>query len=161
MTELSARLLPDPDQHELLLSTLQRVNRACNAARAVALDQGVTIPAALRPLVKEEIERFKLPAAFVTPAVHRVRESITGAAGRRERFSDNQSLTLPGSALRWPASDRVAIPTAGGKRTVRVYVDPARGNLRPPLEGRDVTLRFRNGEFELVAAESRAGGATP
>ncbi len=147
------RILADTEQHELLLSTLQRVNRACNAARTAALEQGATTPAALRPRVKAEIERFKLPATFVTPALERVEESLTGPPGRRRRFSDNQSLTLPASALRWPATDRVAIPTAAGKRTVRVYVDPTRGSLRPPLEGRAVTLVFRNGEFELVAAD--------
>ena len=150
----AVRLLPDPDQHELLGSTLQRVNRACNAARAVALDQGDTTAEALRSIVKAEIERFKLPAAFVTPAVQRVQASLTGPAGRRQRFSDNQSLALPAAALRWPASDRVTLPTAAGKRTVRVYVDPAGGvGLRPPLEGRSVALVYRNGEFELHAVE--------
>ena len=34
-----------------------------------------------------------------------------------------------------------------------VYVDPRRGDLRPPLEGHDVSLIMRNGEFELVADE--------
>jgi hypothetical protein len=55
--------------------------------------------------------------------------------------------------MKWGASDRVSIPTGSGRRTIRVYVDPQRGGLRPPLEGRPASLVFRNGEFELVAAD--------
>jgi hypothetical protein len=54
--------------------------------------------------------------------------------------------------MRWSGSDRVALPTGAGRRTIRVYVDPRRGGLRPPLEGRPAALVFRNGEFELVAS---------
>jgi hypothetical protein len=46
----------------------------------------------------------------------------------------------------------VTLPTSAGKRTVRVYMDPARGGLRPPLEGRPAALVYRNGEFDLVDA---------
>ena len=56
--------------------------------------------------------------------------------------------------MKWPASDRVNLPTASGKRTVRVYLEPGRGSLRPPLEGKPTALVFRNGEFELVDAPS-------
>ncbi len=48
----------------------------------------------------------------------------------------------------------MSLPTASGKRTVRVYVEPGRGNLRPPLEGKAAALVFRNGEFELVDASA-------
>lgn len=149
---VTVRLLPDPDQHALLRSTLQRLNHACNAARAAALEQGVAGGAELRSLVKTEVGRLKLPSTLVTPALVRVQESVTGPAGRRQKFGEYQSVTLPPSVVKWPASDRVALPTASGKRTVRVYVDPQRGGLRPPLEGRPATLVFRNGEFELVDA---------
>ena len=38
---VSVRLLPDPDQHDLLAATLERVNKASNLARTRALEQGV------------------------------------------------------------------------------------------------------------------------
>ena len=98
-------------------------------------------------MVKEELDRFKLPATFVAPAVNRVEASLT-----RQKFGTYQSLVFPPAAVKWPASDRVTLPTAAGKRTVRVYMDPARGGLRPPLEGRPAALVYRNGEFELVEA---------
>jgi hypothetical protein len=150
----AVRLLPDADQHELLLSTLQRVNRASNAARAAALERGATSGNALRDVVRDELERFKLPTGFATPALRRVEASISGPPGRRQRFSENQSLVFPASSLRWSSSDRVVMPTAAGRRTIRVYVAPGgHGGLRPPLEGVDAGLVFRNGEFELVADE--------
>jgi hypothetical protein len=144
---VTVRLLPDPDQHDLLAATLERVNKASNLARTRALEQGVTGRGALRTVVKEELDRFKLPATFVAPAVQRVEASLT-----RQKFGAYQSLVLPPAAVKWPASDRVTLPTAAGKRTVRVYMDPARGGLRPPLEGRPAALVYRNGEFELVEA---------
>ena len=146
----TVRLLPDPDQHDLLRSTLQRVNRACDAARLAALDQDVDDGAALRTVVKEATERFKLPAGLSASVFERVQESLTGPPGRRQRFGDYQSLAIPASALKWTAGDRVTMPTSAGRRTIRVYVDATRGGLRPPLEGRGATLVFRNNEFELV-----------
>lgn len=152
MPQPPVRLLPDADQHELLGQTLERVNRACNAARTRLLERGVHDPSGvargeLRSVVKEELDRFKLPSPFVTPSVERV-----AAALRRQRFSTYQSLTLPAGAFKWGGADRVTLPTWAGRRTVRVYVDPLRGGLRPPLEGRSATLVYRNGEFELVEA---------
>jgi hypothetical protein len=144
---VTVRLLPDPDQHDLLAATLERVNKASNLARTRALEQGVSGRGALRTVVKEELDRFKLPATFVSPAVQRVEASLT-----RQKFGTYQSLVLPPASVKWPASDRVTLPTASGKRTVRVYMDPARGGLRPPLEGRPAALVYRNGEFELVEA---------
>ena len=136
----AVRLLPDADQHDLLRSTLQRVNLASNAARTAALERRVDGGADLRAIVKAEAERFKVPAGLLTPTTQRVQESITGPAGRRQKFGEYQSVTLPASALKWGASDRVSLPTGSGRRTIRVYVDPRRGGLRPPLEGRPASL---------------------
>jgi len=147
-TPVTVRLLPDPDQHDLLAATLERVNKASNLARTRALEQHVSGRAALRTVVKEELDRFKLPAAFVAPAVQRVEASLT-----RQKFGNYQSLVFPPASVKWPAADRVTLPTSAGKRTIRVYMDPAKGGLRPPLEGRSAALVFRNGEFELVEAE--------
>jgi|GEM_PF-1126588 len=151
--ELSAELLPDAEQHELLGATLQRVNKASNAALVAAVELGARSAADIRPLVKDEVERMGLPAPFVTPAVERVVKLAATVTGRKQRFSNYQSLALPAGSVKWPATDRVVMPTAAGKRTIRVRVDPSRGGLRPPLEGRSVALVFRNGEFVLVAVE--------
>jgi hypothetical protein len=143
----TVRLLPDPDLHDLLAATLERVNKASNLARTRVLEGSITGKAALRTVVKEELDRFKLPAAFVAPAVQRVEASLT-----RQKFGTYQQLVFPPASVKWPAADRVTLPTSAGKRTVRVYMDPAKGGLRPPLEGRPAALVFRNGEFDLVDA---------
>lgn len=146
-------LLPDPEQHKLLGATLERVNRASNAARAAALQRNVFAGTALRDVVKEEIERAKLPDGFVRPITDRVEASLKRRAGKQPKFSTYQSLTLPASAFKWGGSDRVTLLTAGGRRTVSVRVDRGRGDLRPPLSGRPASIVFRNGEFELHAAD--------
>jgi hypothetical protein len=148
------QLLPDAEQRKLLAATLERVNRASNAARAAALQRNVVSGASLREIVKEELDRAKLSDGFVTPTLQRVEASLRRRAGKQPKFSTYQSLTLPPSAFKWaPAADRVTMLTATGRRSIPVRVDTSRGELRPPLQGRPTSLVFRNDEFELHAAD--------
>jgi hypothetical protein len=146
-------LLPDAEQHKLLVATLERVNRVSNAARAAALQQNAFEGTALREIVKQELVRAKLPDGFSKPITERVELSLQRRAGKQQKFSTYQSLTLPPSAYKWNTSDRVTMLTAAGRRTISVRVDRSRGDLRPPLAGRPAMLTFRNGEFELLAAD--------
>ena len=129
------------------------MNRASNAARAAALQRNTFAGAPLREVVKEEVERAKLPEGFVKPVTERVERSLQRRAGKQPKFSTFQSLTLPASAFKWNTSDRVTMLTASGRRTIAVRVDKSRGDLRPPLAGWPAMLVFRNGEFELMAAD--------
>ena len=138
-----AQLLPDAEQREVLLATLSRANIASNAARARLLNESGSDA---RAVVKEEVARLGLPAALAGPITKRVNAQLRGP-----KFSAYQALALPASMAKWPATDRVTLATAAGRRTIHVYVDPSRGDLRAPLDGRDVSLVMRNGEFELVA----------
>lgn len=154
MTVDEVELLPDAEQHKLLGATLERVNRASNAARAAGLQRNVFEGPALRELVKEEVERAKLPEGLVRPITDRVAISLRRRAGKQQRFSTYQSLAMPASAFKWsPAADRVTMLTAAGRRSIAVRVDRSRGDLRPPLAGRPAALVFRNGEFELWATD--------
>jgi hypothetical protein len=147
-------LLPDPDQHKLLGATLERVNRVSNQARAAALQRNTFEGTALREIVKEEVERGKLPDGFVRPVADRVEASLRRRAGKQQKFSTYQSLAMPASAFKWPAAgDRVTMLTASGRRTIAVRVDRSRGDLRPPLAGRPTALVYRNSEFELWATD--------
>jgi hypothetical protein len=146
-------LLPDAEQHKLLGATLERVNRVSNLARAAALQQQVFSGSALREVVKAEVDKGKLPDGYVKPIADRVEASLQRRAGKQQKFSTYQALTLPASAFKWNTSDRVAMLTASGRRTIAVRVDMNRGDLRPPLSGRPTMLVFRNGEFELWAAD--------
>jgi hypothetical protein len=154
MTVDEVELLPDPEQHKLLTATLERVNRASNAARAAGLQHNVFAGAALREIVKAEVERAKLPDGFVRPIAERVEAALRRRAGKQQKFSTYQSLALPASAFKWSAAaDRVTMLTASGRRTIAVRVDRSRGDLRPPLAGRPAALVYRNGEFELWATD--------
>jgi hypothetical protein len=147
-------LLPDAEQHKLLGATLERVNRVSNAARAAGLQKNVFGGASLRELVKEEVERAKLPDGLVRPVTDRVAASLRRRAGKQPKFSAYQMLAMPASAFKWaPAADRVTMLTAAGRRTIAVRVDRSRGDLRPALAGRPAALVYRNGEFELWATD--------
>ncbi len=146
------RVLPDDTAHELLTNTLERVNRASNLARADALQRNVFAGTDLRDVVKEQVERGKLPEGFVTPITQRVEASLERRAGKQPKFSSYQSLTLPPSAYKW-GEGKVTMLTARGKRTIGVRVDLSQGGLRHPLAGRPVSIVYRNGDFDLVAAD--------
>jgi len=146
-------ILPDPTTYELLRATLERANKVSNLARAEALRRNVFAGRELRELVKDVVEKNKLPEAFVTPITDRVEISLERRAGKQPKFSTYQSLTLPAGAFKWSSDGKVALPTAKGRRTIAVRVDTARGGLRPPLEGRPAMIVFRNGQFDLLAAD--------
>ncbi len=146
-------LLPDAEQHKLLSATLERVNRVSNSARAAALQANAFSGVPLREIVKQEIEKGKLPEGFVKPVFDRVEQSLQRRAGKQQKFSTFQSLVLPASAFKWNTSDRVTMMTAAGRRTIAVRIDKSRGDLRPPLAGRPAMLVFRNQEFELMATD--------
>jgi hypothetical protein len=151
MATNEVQILPDPEQHEVLVATLERVNRVSNAARAAALARPSGGGGAeLRDIVSEEIERAKLPGGFHAPIVDRVQTALDR---RGKKFSTYQAVTLPASAFKWSSDGRVALPTAKGRRTIRVRVDMTRGGLRPPLEGRPTSIVYSNGEFALWAAD--------
>jgi hypothetical protein len=155
MTTLDeVELLPDPEQHKLLGATLERVNRASNAARAAGLQRNAFEGTALREIVKGEVEKAKLPEGFVGPITDRVELSLKRRSGKQPKFSNFQALAFRPAALKWaPAADRVTMLTASGRRTIAVRVDKSRGDLRPPLSGRPTALVYRNGEFELWATD--------
>src|SRR5262249_6069009 len=114
-------LLPDPEQHQLLRATLERVNRASNQARASALQHNAFEGTPLRELVKEEIEKAKLPDTFVRPVFDRVAASLKRRAGKQPKFSNFQSLAMPATAYKFAAAgDRVTMNTAAGRRTIAV-----------------------------------------
>jgi hypothetical protein len=146
-------VLPDPTAHELLRATLERANKVSNLARAEALRHKVFAGRELREVVKDVVEQHKLPETFVTPITERVEQSLGRRAGKQPKFSTYQSLTLPAGAFKWSSDGKVALPTAKGRRTIAVRVDTARGGLRPPLEGRPAMIVYRNGEFDLLAAD--------
>jgi hypothetical protein len=150
-------VLPDPETHQLLVTTLERVNKASNQARAAALQANLHGGRELRELVKGVVDAAKLPDALVTPITERVEASLQ-RRGKQTKFSAFQSLTFPAGALKWSSDGKVALPTAKGRRTIRVRVDTARGGLRPPLEGRPAMLVYRNGEFQLWAADVDRSG---
>ena len=90
-------LLPDADQHKLLIATLERVNRTSNTARAAALQRNVFEGSELREIVKAEVERAKLPDSLVRPTADRVEESLRRRTGKQQRFSQFQALAMPAS----------------------------------------------------------------
>src|SRR4051794_28972179 len=113
-------VLPDPETHQLLATTLERVNKASNQARAVALEAKVFSGRELRELVKGVVDAAKPPDSLVTATTDRVELSLTRRSGKQPKFSNYQALTLPAGAFKWSSDGKVAMPTAKGRRTIRI-----------------------------------------
>src|SRR4051794_25468792 len=141
-------LLPDAEQHKLLTATLERVNRASNAARAAGLQAQAFSGAPLREIVNDEIERAKLPDGFVTPAMERVERSLQRRAGKQQqKFSPSRDPAMPRAPFKWNTPEGVTLLAGWARRAIKVRADMSRGDLPPPLAGRPVMLLLRNGEF--------------
>ena len=154
-------LLPDADQHKLLSATLERVNRASNAARAAALQQQhVRGRAAARD--REGGDRAGQAARRLRAPGHRPGRGV--AAAPRGQAAEVLDVPVAHAARRRrssgtaPTGSRCSPPS--GRRTISVRVDRSRGDLRPPLAGRPATLVYRNGEFELLGRPTSSASPT-
>ena len=160
-------LLPDAEQHKLLVATLERVNRASNAARAAALQRNTFEGAGLREVVKEEVERAKLPDGFVRPILDRVEASLRRRAGKQPKFSQFQSLTLPAVGVQVgrlrprhdPHRGRTAHDLGARRpqprRPAAAALRPAREHRVPQRRVRAARGRRRTRARRLNAARSR------
>lgn len=142
MSPERVQLLPNPEQYEALRTTVVRANVASNAARVRLAGADTDV----RSVVIEEMGKLDLPAALAGSIIDRV-------GVQRDRFRQNQALVLAGTAVSWPAVDRVTLATAAGRRTVRVRVPLHVGELRPRLAERPVALTVSGDDLYLVAAD--------
>ncbi len=135
--------------------TLERVNKACNGARTRTSDRRSTA----RP-IRRRWSRRRWSGSSSRHALDGRTDRVV-AQPDPQKFGDLPvagAAALGGEVARL---DRVTLPTANGKRTVRVYVEPGRGSLRPPLEGKPTAFVFRNGDFESWSAPRRRRPSRP
>ena len=153
---------PTPSSTSCSSATLERVNRASNAARAAALQRNAFEGAPLREIVKEEVERAKLPDGFVRADHRPGRGSRCGAARASSRSSRQfQSLDAarrPRSSGAAPTASRCSPRRAGARSRCASTAAAATCGRRSRAGPR--ALVFRNGEFELWRPTSSASPTT-
>lgn len=156
---LSATFFPDPDQDALLRTTLERVNRACDAVGKAAFNAGVRPGPKFKDAIKEHsaavVERFGLASPYPSLVVARVAKAMETTPSKPPRFRDRQAIEYTAGQLKWSSPERVAFPTWKGRRNLRIHLDPKAGPvpLRAPLEGHASALVERNGRLFLDATD--------
>ena len=88
-------LLPDAEQHKLLVATLERVNRRATPRAPPRSRRTCSRCPAPRDREGRARRRRKLPDGFGKPITERVELSLQRRAGKQQKFSTFQSLTLP------------------------------------------------------------------
>jgi IS605 OrfB family transposase len=118
---LTGKLLPTPEQHQLLLETINQVNAASNWLSPIVREKRTVNKIALQKVVYQELkERFNLPAQYVVRVIARVCNAYK-ALPKKSRFdkviefSEFSTIDLDQRLLAFKGIDRVSIAIIRGR----------------------------------------------
>jgi hypothetical protein len=146
------KLLPAPEQVEVLRATLERANAACDHVSPVACESGTFREYALRTLVYGDLRAtYGLGAQIAQHCMAKVADAYTRDSTRQHRFRPtgslafddrNLSYALPAASVSiWALKGRQSIPFACGER---------QGRLLQTRRG-ESDLVYSNGQWFLLA----------
>jgi IS605 OrfB family transposase len=134
------KLLPSPEDHAALLSTLERANDAANVMSRVAWETRTLGQYALQKATYYDIKaRFGLTAQLVVRVTSKVVDAYKLDRKRLRVFRRHGSIAYDDRILRY-GTDRVSIWTVEGRRAIPFVCDDRSRRL----------LAFRQGESDLV-----------
>jgi putative transposase len=114
---LTGKLLPTPEQHQILLETIKQVNAASNWLSPIVREKRTVNKIALQKVVYQELkERFDLPAQYAIRVIARVCNAYK-ALPKKSRFdkviefSELAAIDLDKRLLAFKGIDRVSIAT--------------------------------------------------
>jgi putative transposase len=118
---LTGKLLPTPEQHQILLETIKVINAASNWLSPIVQRKRTVNKIALQKVVYQELkERFNLPAQYAVRVIARVCNAYK-ALPKKSRFekviefSEFSAIDLDQRLLAFKGIDRVSIATVKGR----------------------------------------------
>jgi IS605 OrfB family transposase len=118
---LTGKLLPTPDQCQILLETIKTINAASNWLSPIVREKRTVNKIALQKVVYQELkERFNLPAQYAVRVIARVCNAYK-ALPKKSRFdkviefSELAAIDLDQRLLAFKGIDRVSIATIKGR----------------------------------------------
>jgi len=146
-------MAPTPEQHDLLLRTMEQVNAACNYAVASAFEHNTFHRFNLHHLVYSQIrEQFSLNSHLATSAINKTTSALSRKPRRRATFRSTGALPYRKISMRFKDDlHSVSITTLEGRVLVPLVLhDYAESRLREYGWQGYAELSYCNGQFYLI-----------
>ncbi len=145
------KLQPTPNQHKLLLETLERANSACNQISLIAFDQKVFNKFDLQGICYHTIKQeFSLTAQIIVRCVSKVSDAYKLDNTTRRRFKPRGAIAYDARILRYTSEQEVSIWTVDGRETIPYVCSEQSLELLKQQRGQS-DLVFIKGQFYLFA----------
>ncbi len=147
------KLLPTPDQAELLRRTLERANAACNAISAYAWERWTFGKYPLQKAIYADIRQtFDLSAQMTIRCLAKVADSYRKDRETRRMFKPLGSIAYDSRILSFRIEDRetahVSIWTVGSRQLIPFVCGDRQWELLQSQQG-ETDLVYRQGQFYL------------
>lgn len=149
---LQLRLLPDPAQRRMLLTTMERFNAAASHAARVGFEAKVfSQPAIHHRCYRELRERFGLSAQMAVRAIGKAAEVFRRDKSRCPVFTPRGAMTYDERLMSFKGMDRVSLLTLEGRQRVPLVFGEYQRARFDRLKGQ-CDLVYRKGQFFLYAS---------
>lgn len=147
---LMLKILPDHEQRNILLETMEVFNDSCNDISRTAFDNGFPNKYELHRLVYYSVkDKYRLPSQLVVRAISKVAESYKADRTRIHEFDRHGSIIYDQRILSFKGPDSVSMNTLHGRiRMPMIFGEYQRQRLSRVHGQAD--LIFRNNAFYLA-----------
>lgn len=156
---LQIQVLPDAEQAETLLATMERFNAAANFAAEVGFEAGVFSQPSIHGRCYKEIrEQFGLSAQMAVRAIGKAVEAFKRDKTIRPEFRPRGAVTYDQRILSFKGLDKVSLWTVTGRMVLPIAFGEYQGERFDRMKGQ-VDLVYRDGRFYLYATIAMPEGA--
>lgn len=151
-TTLMVKLAPTPEQHALLLATMERFNEACNWIAEVAFEHHTAGKYKLQKLIYHAVrERFGLSAQMTVRAISKVTEAYKRDKRVKPTFSPHGAMIYDERIMSWKSIDRVSLLTLEGRELIPIIMGGYQSDRLAAYGKRgQADLLSRDGTFYLA-----------
>ena len=144
------KILPNPEQRNILLETMEVFNDACNDISRTSFENSFPNKYELHKLVYYSVkEKYHLPSQLVVRAISKVVESYKINRTYIHEFNRHGSIIFDQRILSFKGLDMVSMNTLGGRIRVPVVFGEYQRQQLSRVHGQ-VDLLYRNGSFYLA-----------
>jgi putative transposase len=156
------KLAPPPEQHALLLRTLELFNAACNDIATMAFAEQIASKFPLQKRVYYDIrQRYGLSAQMPIRAISKVVEAFKRDRKIQPRFRSHGAMTYDQRICSFPAIDRVSLLTLDGREVMPCRTGPYQDARRDRIRGQADLLYRTSSKTFFLAVTVDAPAATP
>ena len=156
---LRIQVLPDAEQTETLLATMERFNAAANFAAEVGFEAGVFSQPSIHGRCYKEIrEQFGLSAQMAVRAIGKAVEAFKRDKTIRPEFRTRGAVTYDQRILSFKGLDKVSLWTVTGRMILPIAFGEYQGERFDRMKGQ-VDLVYWEGRFYLYATVALPEGA--